>query len=378
MTSSDRVLIIRLKRGLLIFFVMKYNRIRTLIFFLMIAASVLVLSGCSHQNNEEEENVVMMAGGLWKSTDGSITWQLKNKALGQVTVSNPEILDIEIDPTNSNVIYLGLRSGGIMKSEDAGENWRFLNFSLPKVYGVEVDPRNPQVIYASGVFQGRGKIYVSEDGGQNWLEIYTSSADGPLVISLALDRKDPDVLFASTSDNQVIASLDTGNSWTNILRASSPVIKITIDSHDNNLVYLLGQNSEVWRSVNGGENFENITGRTSFVASQGAFRTITTDPNNSGWVYLSGASGIIRSMDHGDIWEPVSTLQNSQTFPVSALDVSPRTSDEMIYGAVQAAYRTINGGFSWETKQFETGDYINIVKYDPENPQVIYLSFRKR
>lgn len=344
----------------------------------MIAASVLVLSGCSHQNNEEEENVVMMAGGLWKSTDGSITWQLKNKALGQVTVSNPEILDIEIDPTNSNVIYLGLRSGGIMKSEDAGENWRFLNFSLPKVYGVEVDPRNPQVIYASGVFQGRGKIYVSEDGGQNWLEIYTSSADGPLVISLALDRKDPDVLFASTSDNQVIASLDTGNSWTNILRASSPVIKITIDSHDNNLVYLLGQNSEVWRSVNGGENFENITGRTSFVASQGAFRTITTDPNNSGWVYLSGASGIIRSMDHGDIWEPVSTLQNSQTFPVSALDVSPRTSDEMIYGAVQAAYRTINGGFSWETKQFETGDYINIVKYDPENPQVIYLSFRKR
>ena len=58
-----------------------------------------------------------MPFGLWRSTDSGATWQLQN-------VPNPGaggfgIQDLALDPTNSNILYAGVRTSGVWKSINA-------------------------------------------------------------------------------------------------------------------------------------------------------------------------------------------------------------------------------------------------------------------
>jgi hypothetical protein len=129
------------------------------------------------------------AGGLWKTTN-----------LGSATVTWTPLWDdkdfvvqsagaIEIDPTNSNVLYVGTGdwaaadqfSEGIMKTTDGGTTWTHLGtdiftpFSptLPaggnrwtnqNIRAIKVDPKNPSRI----LIGTRYDLYISHDAGSSW------------------------------------------------------------------------------------------------------------------------------------------------------------------------------------------------------------------
>ena len=347
-------------------------------FLVIILPVILVLSGCSLGGGLGTSSTTV-GGSFWKSADGGKTWEAKNKISEKAVVpAEADILSLAVNPEDSRNILFGTAKNGIYKTIDGGETWTAANFTSEKVYALAIDPRDPQTIYASGVWQGRGKLFKSADQGIKWEEIYTSVSGGTLVIALTMSPKNPDVLYIATSDKQVLQTLDGGHSWKNLYLADSPVVKIVLDYQDENLLYFNNVNGDVFRSQDGGKTVEDISKKLALNGSAGGnVRLVETDPNNSSWVYAGGKAGIILSKNAGETWEKINILNNPENFPVSALAINPLNSQEFIYGSAQASFKTEDGGKTWTTAQFNTGKTVNLIRYDVQNPQNVFLGLSK-
>jgi photosystem II stability/assembly factor-like uncharacterized protein len=249
-----------------------------------------------------------------------------------------------------------------------------------KVYGLALSPADGKTLYASGVWQGTGKIFKTEDDGENWTEIYTSPASGPIVISLIIDPKNSNVIYATTDKKEAIKSTDGGATWKNIYLADNPILKFAIDAKNSNLVYFITTGGKVFQSYDGGENFEDITkkiSKDSFSFSNGKFNVLRTDPTQSSHVYLAGAGGIMLSTDAGENWQEVLALNNPENFPVRALAINPKNSDEIVYAMDQATYKSTDGGKNWKTFQFDNNLKANILEYNSSVSGELYIGFTK-
>ena len=84
---------------------------------------------------------------------------------------------IKVHPTNPNIIYIGYSQGGVWKTTNGGQTWLPIFDKQPflAIGDIELDPQQPNVVYVgtgdlniSGYpFIGDG-IWRSPDGGQTW------------------------------------------------------------------------------------------------------------------------------------------------------------------------------------------------------------------
>lgn len=341
----------------------------------------LVLSGCSStpQNNSVGSvTTFTFSNSLWKSLDGGETWKVQNNGEGKSNTSNVSVLSLAVNPYDGKNAYFGLKAGGIMETQNGGDTWNFMNFQSEKVYGLALDPIDGKTLYASAVWQGTGKIFKTADDGVTWKEIYTSPSKGPLVVSLMISKKSPHAIYATTSDNAVIKSVDAGASWRSVYSASAPVLKIAEDVGNQNLLYAVTTSGLVLRTRDAGATFEDVTAKVgkatnTYGSSGGA--VLEADPTVANRVYLAGSTGLLVSDDAGENWRAIPTLNNPQTFPIKSMAVNPQNPKEIICGATQATYRSVDGGESWTTAQFDNKMSIRAVGYASGDPNHIYLGF---
>ena len=146
------------------------------------------------------------SGGLWKTTDGGISWL---PVFDSLDVSS--IGAVAIAPSNPDVVWVGTGEtfiirpahavgDGVYKSDDAGKSWQHMG--LPKtgrIGRVVIHPTNPDIVYVAalghtfGPQQDRG-IFKTTDGGKTWDKILfidenTGAAD------IEIDPKNPDRLL---------------------------------------------------------------------------------------------------------------------------------------------------------------------------------------
>ena len=323
-----------------------------------------VLSGCSTGTSSPTVEVKANPNNtIWTSNDSGKTWVNSSKST-DVSIANLDVISMVVNPYDENNVLVGAIAGGIFVTKDGGESWKNLAIHPEKVYGLALDPFDTNVIYASGLLNKRGKIFKSVDAGANWTELYTTASEGPLISALAVDTKNPKIIYAATSENQLLKTMDGGVSWKNIFTSKSPLIRIVFDKNNTNLFYAMALNGDVLRSKDGGVNVEYLKTISMGNSGNSNFNALEVDPNASGVVYVGGKNGIHVSKDAGDTWNEIKTLNN------------PATSNELIYGATQAVYRSLDGGNTWETSQFDLGKNVNIIRYS-NNPSKVYLGFRK-
>ncbi len=107
-----------------------------------------------------------ISGALYRSTDGGKNWE-KTALTGKV------INAIAIDPKQPNIIYAGCGGGsgfysGLFKSIDGGDTWEEKDFGIPEdaaIMDIEVDPDNTSILYAATHRHG---IYISHNAGNYW------------------------------------------------------------------------------------------------------------------------------------------------------------------------------------------------------------------
>ena len=131
-------------------------------------------------------NSVNLGAGIYKSLDGGRTW----KTMGLEKTKN--IHRIIIDPTNPNVVYVGVIGNpfadhaerGVFKTIDGGQTWQKILFTNERsgVGDMVMDPSNPNKLLV-GMWEhhrtpydfksgGKGSgFYVTLDGGKNWTKL---------------------------------------------------------------------------------------------------------------------------------------------------------------------------------------------------------------
>lgn len=343
------------------------------IIILIIAA--VFLSGCSLTGSSSPSS-----GSILKSADGGQNWEAKVKIGEDKNIAGANVLSMAIDPQDSQIIYIGTKEDGIFVTKDGAGSWEKLNFPPVKVYGLAINRFNSQIVFVSGVWQGRGKIYKSANGGTDWKEIYTEPADGTVITALAASPFDGNVIYAGTSEGAVFKTTSSGESWSNLTKASNAVTDIAFDVASADTIYLSIFKGAILRTRDGGKTFsnlaKNIEGGKSLRSASQVF-AVATDPLGAGILYAGLDEGIIKSADYGETWNPLNVLESSKGFPARAIAVNPQNSKEIIYSSAQAVYKSIDGGVQWSTSQLQTSKIVSVIKYDPQNPGTIYLGLKK-
>ena len=200
--------------------------------------------------DQDNPNTILaggVSGGMWKSTDGGSTWQLKTDPNQNMSVTS-----VVQDPTSPDTWYYATgefrgntasdRGGtasyygtGIYKSTDNGESWSRLaattdtdagwNSQFDFISRVVVNPTNGDVYFAANGFG----VFKSSDGGASF-NLVLGSSGGYRYVDVIVNQNGD--LLAALSENDasgsqpynpgIHRSTDDGNSWTDVTPADFP------------------------------------------------------------------------------------------------------------------------------------------------------------
>ena len=186
-------------------------------------------------------------GGLFSSTDGGASFELNEPLWYHASRQKggqwfgagsdlPFIHSIEINPYDSNHIYIAISCAGIFESLDNGTSWKPRNEGLlatylpnPKVkvgqdpHQLLIHPESPNVLWQ----QNHCGIYFTKNGGQLWTEVFLKKGRSSYGFSLALDEKSPGrswVIPVESDQRRISPNLklevfetsDFGQSWKSV------------------------------------------------------------------------------------------------------------------------------------------------------------------
>ena len=135
--------------------------------------------------------------GLLVSDDFANTW---SDSIDSSLLYSP-VTSIDVDPSNSNIIYVGTGGSGIHKSVDYGASWIPMNNGLSNLFilALAIDSTNPLRLFAASSQAG---VFYSLDGGNSW-QALNNGLLNRAVTSIAIDAKDPSIVYAGTEGGGV-------------------------------------------------------------------------------------------------------------------------------------------------------------------------------
>lgn len=341
--------------------------------------AMLTLSGCSFPGSGSSTSDVSM-GAFLKSTDGGETFSPKVKIDDKTSIASYDILSLAFGAEDTRTMFIGTMNNGIFTTTDGAENWKQLNYPPVKVYGLVTDTKNLQRIFATGEYQGRGKIYRSDNAGQDWKEIYTEPQDGTIVTALAESRGEG-ALYAGTSAGVVIKSVDGGETWRNISVGSdifgqSPILSIATGTQAGGTVYFVAKGRGIFLTTDGGQTMTDLREPMREVLAGGTVYSLAVDPSRPGVVYVGTDRGLLRGDNNGRTWTALNVIESSKKYQVRAVAVNPKNSNEIMYSSAMAVYKSVDGGNSWSTYQLTGEKAVSILSYDSFDPSTVYLGLR--
>src|SRR6202049_473602 len=160
-------------------------------------------------------------GGVWKSTDGAMTWspvfdKEGSGSIGSLAVAN----------SDRNTIYVGTGEAcirgnisygnGVYKSLDGGKTWKNIGLKDTRHIGaVIVHPKHPNMFFMAALGHAYGQneergVFRTVDGGATWQKVlYKNSKTG--AIDVVFDPNNPNILFAGMWEvHRTPWSLDSG------------------------------------------------------------------------------------------------------------------------------------------------------------------------
>ena len=225
--------------------------------------------------------------GIFKSMNSGVTWERVRYEYPTSLPSNFNRM-VMVDPFDNSIVYVGT-DGGVIKSNDGGENW---SESLidSSIFALDVDQTNPGILYASG---GEGLVFKSTDYGETWSSGSEISPGETIRIwSLKIDPKNSEKIYACASYSGLFMSIDAGINWNKITSYSSN--DVAIDPFNSNILYIASASSGVYRSVNGGTTWAEVNDgfNTIWVSN------IIFDPNVPNRIYAGTYGNGVYRYDH--------------------------------------------------------------------------------
>jgi photosystem II stability/assembly factor-like uncharacterized protein len=308
----------------------------------------------------KNDNVVYggsSGAGVFKSTNGGISWINTSTGLGSLTFDS-----LAVDPVNPNNIYAGSHGFGIFKSTDGGSTWKAVNNGIAAdsvVYSITVNPGNSNLVYAGTRIQNtlNGVLYKSVDGGASWNSVLNTTNDW--IYSISVNPGSPNVVLIAEHEHGVYQATDYGNAggWheSNTGICGDECRKgrnVAYNPKTGNPAIYTAWHGDLFRSTNGGGMWSQADSGlgASYVYPNG----VSFNPSNLREIYLanwkSDVGGIVKSTNEGNSWSG-SGLRDYIVYSV----VVPKGSGSTVLAGTNSngLYRSTNGGGNWS--QSSTG-----------------------
>jgi photosystem II stability/assembly factor-like uncharacterized protein len=366
--------------------------------------------GCQSErivNLEDTLFVSVMYNGVYRSKDNGLSWEDVSNGL-----PNLSIADLY---TYNTDLYAAIESKGIYKSEDFGENWIPVNSGVTdknfyrviveenEIYasceeGVYYSDNDGQdwnkkdkgiyndVIYSFNsfdtlMFAGGDSLYLTKDKGENWESQKISGVNSKIMSIVSNDS----VMFLF-SEGKVLRSLDTAQTWTQVLSTGAANGRLYIN---NDTIFITGW-SQIHFSLDNGSSWVTkpmtttysihdvikskdkiiITtmdgvfnsadnGNTWNSSNNGlAFLEINTMVSNSNYLFAGTyGQGVFRSNDNGETWEDINNgLTSLHSYFIHQMVT---IDDDIVVATDRGVFKTSNDGDLW-SELFDPGVNSNI------------------
>lgn len=312
-------------------------------------------------------------GGVWRSVDRGEHWLQKGAVLSvgaARTLVNANIITFVSDPQDTQTIYVGTTSDGLLYTTDSGESW-----TQPKELGranipsIAVDAKNKCVVYAvTG-----GMAVKTSDCTRTWVKIFEESRASVSVTSVAVDQYNTNTVYLTTSQGDVVKSSDGGGSWASIKTFSQSLSKLVIDPFDSRVLYAGTKSRGIWKSTDAGANWVDLTkSLEQFDGARDFYDLVPDRSKRDSWVLVS-RYGLTKTDDAGATWEKIPLVTGPGQARIYGFAMNPADGQEMYYTTATVFYKSLNGGANWATKRLPTSRVGSALMVSGKDAAVIFL-----
>lgn len=304
-------------------------------------------------------------------------------------------------PSQPRTFYMGVASGGVFRTTDAGESWiPITDGKVPvgSIGSIAVAASDPNVIYLgtgsdglrSNVSTGRG-VYKTTDGGETWE--FAGLYDVGQIGALRIHPTDPSIVwvaangdaFKPSEERGVFKTTDGGATWmkTLFVSDSSGAMDVELQPGNPDVVYAWmsrierkpwsiisgSQEGGFYKSTDGGENWTRImdTGLPDELIGKGNLGVTAADPSRIyALVEAKPGGGLYRSDDAGQTWQDMSegvdpemkqifAAMIQRPFYYTTLGADPTNAD-VVYTGAEGFFKSTDGGRTFSRLRTPHGD----------------------
>ena len=321
------------------------------------------------------------SGGVWKSENAGNTWRPIFDNYGAASIG-----DLAIAPSNPDIVWVGTGEAnnrnsvawgnGIHKSTNAGASFEHMGLEdTHQIARVRIHPDNPNIVYVAAMghlwgWSGDRGLFKTTDGGRTWTKLTNGLPDDGMhgANDLVIDPENPNTLYVTIYKRQRLAYRYDGGS------AEGGIYKTTN-----------GGNS--WKKLVNGLP-EGQTGRIGidiYRSDPGILVALieaeqSPESTLGEWSTMRGAthqsldvpySGIYRTENGGDSWEYLNTFNNRPLY-FSQIRINP-LDDQLVYVMTQSFRISEDGGKTLSNISGRTHPDYHAMWIDPNNKDRFYV-----
>ena len=231
-------------------------------------------------------------------------------------------------------VLVGTRKGAfVLTSDGKRERWEVggPHFGGWEIYHMKGSPADPNRLYASQSSGWFGQIIqCSDDGGKTWIQPGTPPSEQNVPQQGPPKGESNKFVYNTSPENGKPLTTHQWYDGTQHPWEFKRVWHLEPSLSDPDTVYAGVEDAALFRSTNGGQNWEEISGlrghgtgpRWQPGAGGMCLHTIVLDPSNSKRMYIAiSAAGAFRTDDGGKSWRPINRGLKSLYIPDPTAEV---------------------------------------------------------
>jgi len=201
-------------------------------------------------SDERRMYAAISAAGAFRSDDAGASWKPINNGLRSEQIPNPTaevghcVHRLAMHRERPRTLFMQ-KHWDVMRSDDAGDNWREVSGNLPTDFGftLDVHAHEPETVYVVPIKsdsehyppEGKLRVYRSRSGGDEWEPLSKGLPQSDCYVdvlrdAMAVDSLDSCGIYFGTTGGQVYASADSGDSWTALAHDLPAVLSIEVQT----------------------------------------------------------------------------------------------------------------------------------------------------